>query len=248
MLTADSLYYGKLTFTPYNFLLTNLSSVSLFYGGSPWHFYLTRAIPILCTTALPFTAHGIYTILKTRNSPRKNYPLQTMLSTILWSIGVYSLAGHKEWRFIHPLLPLLHIISAKSLVDLQEEPLIPLPKADSRTEEGKTTKSKPVQRRKPVVKPSSTLLSYFPVRPSHLTLLLAITPVTLYAVLFYCSGPISVMSYIRSLPLSETGSFTDTIGFLTPCHSTPTHSYLHREVLAAEPGRIWSLGCEPPLG
>jgi len=41
LLLVDSLYYGKLTFTPLNFLRVNLSSVSLFYGANPWHYYVT---------------------------------------------------------------------------------------------------------------------------------------------------------------------------------------------------------------
>ncbi|KAK1234961.1 glycosylphosphatidylinositol anchor biosynthesis [Marasmius sp. AFHP31] len=54
----DTLYYGQATLTPFNFLKTNLSSVSLFYGSNPWHFYISQAIPILCTTAIPFVLHG----------------------------------------------------------------------------------------------------------------------------------------------------------------------------------------------
>ncbi|KAL4266130.1 Mannosyltransferase [Pleurotus pulmonarius] len=50
----DSTYYGRPTFTPLNFFLTNLSSVSSFYGGNPWHFYLSAALPTLGATSLPF--------------------------------------------------------------------------------------------------------------------------------------------------------------------------------------------------
>jgi len=112
----DSVYYGKLTFTPINFLRINLSPVSLFYGANPWHYYITQGIPILCTTALPFALHGMWT---TARSPlRHDVPLRTMLATILWSTGIYSLGGHKEWRFLHPILPLFHVYAAKSLVEL----------------------------------------------------------------------------------------------------------------------------------
>ena len=62
LFTPDSLYYGKPTLTPLNFLLTNLSSISLFYGSNPWHFYVTQALPILCTTALPFVLHGVSSV------------------------------------------------------------------------------------------------------------------------------------------------------------------------------------------
>ncbi|KAH9901522.1 glycosyltransferase family 22 protein [Cubamyces lactineus] len=109
----DSAYYGGLTVTPINFLLTNASAVSLFYGRSPWHYYLSQAVPILATTALPWVLHGAYIAL----SPLTTGPLRALLGLTTWTISVYSLAGHKEWRFLHPLLPLMHILASKSYVD-----------------------------------------------------------------------------------------------------------------------------------
>lgn len=112
-MTLDSLYYGRVMFTSLNFLVINASSVSLFYGRSPWHYYLTQAIPITCAPAVPWVLEGGYGVAK-RTSPR---PLKILLGLVIWTITVYSLAGHKEWRFIHPLLPAMHILAAKSLVD-----------------------------------------------------------------------------------------------------------------------------------
>ncbi|KAJ6497068.1 glycosyltransferase family 22 protein [Mycena vitilis] len=189
----DSIYYGAPTFTPLNFLATNLSNVSLFYGGNAWHYYLSQAMPIMCTTSLPFVLREIWLILRGRESGA----LGMMLGCITWTIGVYSLAGHKEWRFIHPLLPLLHVFAAKSI-------------------------------------------------PSHgrlWTTLLFTLPISCYIVLLYCSGPIQVMDFIRGLPRQELRD--GGVGFLMPCHSTPGHAYLHRKELAN--GRMWALGCEPPL-
>lgn len=205
--STDSVYYGKAISTPLNFLLTNLSSVSLFYGSNPWHYYVTQALPILCTTALPFTIHGMWCTLTGRS--QKNRALQVMLKTILWSIAVYSLAGHKEWRFLHPLLPLLHVMAARSLLELNS---------------------------------SSNRAGYLPIKQKHLVLLLLTLPASLYVVMFYCSAPISVLAYFRSLPHEELNRTT--IGFLMPCHSTPGYAYLHRKELAD--GRMWALGCEPP--
>jgi len=224
LLFMDSLYFGKLTFTPLNFLRTNMSSLSLFYGANPWHYYMTQAIPILLTTALPFTLHGIWVSMRSK-STRENNSLKTMLVTILWTVAVYSFAGHKEWRFLHPILPLLHIFAAKSLVDL-------------------------VSNRKFRSKAQPQALTFIhryfrlPNIPRrHLTLLLATLPVSTYIVLFYCSAPISVLSFLRAIPRTELNSTT--IGMLMPCHSTPGQAFLHREELAN--GRMWALGCEPPL-
>ncbi|KAJ7156958.1 glycosyltransferase family 22 protein [Mycena crocata] len=205
----DSVYYGTPTFTPLNFLATNLSNVSLFYGGNPWHYYLSQAIPIMCTTSLPFVLREIWLILSGRQSPA----LTTMLGCIAWTIGVYSLAGHKEWRFIHPLLPMLNLFAAKSLCDMSTTRL-----------HRPSTMGLPLQRR-------------------FLITLLLTLPISCYIAVLYCSAPIQVMSFIRSLPREELRD--GGVGFLMPCHSTPGHAYLHRKELAE--GRMWALGCEPPL-
>jgi GPI mannosyltransferase 3 len=225
----DSLYYGNPTFTPINFLLINTSQVSLFYGSNGWHYYLTQALPILCTTTLPFVLHGIWSTLYIKDA----VAFRTMLATITWAIGIYSIAGHKEWRFLHPILPLLHIFAAKSLVDLSD-------RAVEKKSKKKAKSRKFVSRRSFAQNASSNLP---PIRTNFLVFISLTIPASLYVVLFYCSAPISVMSYIRSLPREDLRN--GTFGFLMPCHSTPGHAYLHRKELTQ--GGIWALGCEPPL-
>ncbi|KAF8831077.1 hypothetical protein HHX47_DHR1000110 [Lentinula edodes] len=207
----DTIYYAQPTFTPFSFLVTNLSGVSLFYGNNPWHYYLSQALPILCTTSLPFVLDGIWSTICSGNPA-----LQTLLGLIVWTIGVYSLAGHKEWRFIHPLLPILHILAAKSLVERSSH------KVDIK-EKSNTQR--------------------IPIRRAFLGLLLVTLPISTWIVFVHCSGPLSVMSYIRNIPENELRG--GVVGFLMPCHSTPGHAYLHRPQLAN--GGLWALGCEPPL-
>ncbi|PFH54143.1 glycosyltransferase family 22 protein [Amanita thiersii Skay4041] len=215
----DSLYYQKLTITPLNFFLTNMSSVSLFYGSSPWHFYVTQALPILCTTAFPFTLHGIWTSMHSQRA----IALHSITETIFWTVGIYSLAGHKEWRFLHPLLPLFHLLAARSLGDLSTP---------------STSKPRKEKRKQKV----ETWLN-IPIKKHYLVFLSLTTPLSLYVILFYCSGPISAMSYFRSLSRDEITNVT--VGSLMPCHSIPGQAYLHRKELANS--RMWALGCEPPL-
>ena len=203
-----------------------------------WHYYLTQAIPILCTTALPFTMHGIWSSLISK-SPHDT-ALRTMLKTIVWVIGIYSLAGHKEWRFIHPILPLLHIFAAKSLVDLAYNSRRP----SKGSRKGTKPQKKPDQSR--TTSPRTFIHSTLglPDIPNKtLFFLLLSLPVSMYIVLLYCSAPISVLSYIRAIPKEELGH--STVGYLMPCHSTPGHAYLHRKELVD--GGMWALGCEPPL-
>lgn len=230
----DSVYYNKPTFTPVNFLRTNLSSVSLFYGADPWHYYITQAIPILCTTGLPFVLHGIWTTL---TAPRHNTPSRTMLATILWSIAIYSLGGHKEWRFLHPILPLFHVFAAQSLINICSS------NYRGRKVGEKSTYSRASDLR--ISKRRATLARFdLPDIPAvYLCLIFLTLPASLYVVLFYCDAPVSVLSYFRALPSKELAN--STVGFLMPCHSTPGFAYLHRKELTD--GGSWALGCEPPL-
>lgn len=226
LFVVDSIYYGEVTLTPLNFLKTNLR-VSSFYGTNEWHFYLTQALPLLCTTALPFVLHGAYLAHQQRNG--SSTALYAMLGVTVWTIAVYSLGSHKEWRFLHPLLPLLHVFAAKSLVDLNDgyakydASLINTP---SKGHPGKReTKAKPL----------------IPIRRTHLCFLLLNIPLMYYVMRWHGSAQISVMHYLRSVPAHE----LDSLGFLMPCHSTPWQAYLHRSNLE-DPGRMWAIGCEPP--
>ncbi|KAF8920996.1 glycosyltransferase family 22 protein [Mucidula mucida] len=203
----DYLYYGQITFAPVNFFIINLSGVSLFYGGNPWHYYLTQALPILCTTSLPFVLYGMWTQVNGIDPAKR-----TLCRVIIWTIAIYSSMGHKEWRFIHPVLPLMHVLGAKVLVDLSD----------------KSPKQK---------------ISSLPIRRDYFSMLLIPIPIALYVTLLYCSAPVAVLSYIRSIPSDELKG--GSVGFLMPCHSTPGHAYIHRSELAS--GGMWALGCEPPL-
>ena len=222
----DSIYFGKPTFTPFNFLRTNLSSVSLFYGANSWHYYITQGIPILCTTSLPFVLHAAG---KTVMHASGDSPLRMALATVLWSTTVYSFGGHKEWRFLHPILPLFHLLAAKSLVDL-----CPHPSRDKKQRRVAYTSKRQVFLAR-IGLPNIPL--------AYISFICLTVPASLYVVLFYCDAPVGVLSYFRALPSNELGN--STVGFLMPCHSTPGFAYLHRKELAH--GGMWALGCEPPL-
>jgi phosphatidylinositol glycan class B len=174
-----------------------MSSVSLFYGQNPWHYYITQALPILCASVLPYVASGWYGSLSGMNGTALH-----MLSVVVAGvILLYSCAGHKEWRFIHPVLPILHIFAAKSMADsFQSE---------------STTKS------------GAPRANFFPIRKRHLALVLGPLPLVLYVTRYHGRGQIAVMRYLRDIPPSRLRS----AGFLMPCHSTPWQSHLHRPEL-----------------
>lgn len=59
-------------------------------------------------TMIPFVLRGIFL-------SKNGRPAQAR-TVVGWTIAAYSLLGHKEFRFLHPLLPLLHLFAANSLV------------------------------------------------------------------------------------------------------------------------------------
>ncbi|KAI4225822.1 MAG: hypothetical protein L6R36_003619 [Xanthoria steineri] len=116
---VDRLYYQQWTFPPLRFLYFNLArSLSVHYGKNDWHYYLTQGYPLLLTTFLPFALIGLYQSLFPQDSPptqallTANIKRQLATTSILVPFTL-SFISHKEVRFIYPLLPPLHLLSAK---------------------------------------------------------------------------------------------------------------------------------------
>lgn len=165
LFTLDSVYNGAPTLTLLNFLRVNVSSVSLFYGSAPWHYYLTQAFPLLAGPILPFVLQGAYLAFMESSRQRR-----LLLYTVIWTSAVYSCVGHKEWRFLHPLVPIMHLLAARSLISLYD-------RSNSR------------------YSPRNTGLS---IKRTHLVLLalLSIAP-SLYVMRWHSSAQIGVLSYLR---------------------------------------------------
>ncbi|KAG0360127.1 glycosylphosphatidylinositol anchor biosynthesis [Podila minutissima] len=104
----STLLYGHWIMTPLNFLRVNvLEGISLFYGSSPWHWYLSQGIPILFGIYIPLVLYGIWRSCKATTSLNQGLKSQ-VLGVCLWVLVVYSSLQHKEWRFLYPILyPLL---------------------------------------------------------------------------------------------------------------------------------------------
>ncbi|PTU24169.1 hypothetical protein P175DRAFT_0427956 [Aspergillus ochraceoroseus IBT 24754] len=231
-LLSDRVFYGIWTFPPLRFLHFNIAqSLAVFYGRNDWHYYASQGYPLLLTTALPFALVGLYrglTRAGSRATPR--YPILLQLSSICLIMPIsLSLISHKEVRFIYPLLPSLHILSASPVVDFF------LPAI------------------------SSTNRRYTPRRLTFIFLVLVNIVIAVYTTVFHASGVISVLSYLRDqheihgtaikpAAPKQASSAADgfvgiTAGFLMPCHSTPWRSHL------VEPSiHGWALSCEPPVG
>lgn len=102
----DSFYYGSISFPILNFLRFNTSGAASFYGVNQWHYYVTQGLPMLLTFYLPFALRGL---------TRRHVLRRELLYMCAFVVSVYSVLGHKEARFIMPLLPILHAFTASAI-------------------------------------------------------------------------------------------------------------------------------------
>ncbi|XP_045679883.1 GPI mannosyltransferase 3 isoform X2 [Phyllostomus hastatus] len=110
-LIIDRMFFGQWTLVQYNFLKFNvLQNLGTFYGSHPWHWYFSQGFPVVLGTHLPFFIHGCFL------APKR---YQILLVTVLWTLLVYSMLSHKEFRFIYPVLPFCMVFCGYSLNHLK---------------------------------------------------------------------------------------------------------------------------------
>uniref|UniRef100_A0A2P2JLK7 Mannosyltransferase n=1 Tax=Rhizophora mucronata TaxID=61149 RepID=A0A2P2JLK7_RHIMU len=85
----DRLMYGSWVLVPLNFLNFNfLSSGGDYYGTHEWHWYFSQGFSVMLFTFTPFAIAGS---IKSKH--------QKLSGLIVWVLGIYSLLGHKEFRY-----------------------------------------------------------------------------------------------------------------------------------------------------
>ncbi|KAI9341958.1 Alg9-like mannosyltransferase family-domain-containing protein [Obelidium mucronatum] len=99
--TKDTLMWPELEVFKFNVL----EGRSKEYGVSPAHFYFSNLIPRIATVAYPL---AVFAYIKDPRVRRIMNPVIIFLTTM-------SLIGHKEWRFIFPILPLINLSAAITL-------------------------------------------------------------------------------------------------------------------------------------
>ncbi|XP_055971372.1 GPI mannosyltransferase 3 [Sorex fumeus] len=110
-LIIDRIFFGQWTLVQFNFLKFNvLQNVGAFYGSHPWHWYLSQGFPAILGTHLPFFIHGCFI------APRRS---QVLLVPVVWTMLVYSMLSHKEFRFIYAVLPFCMVFCGYSLNHLK---------------------------------------------------------------------------------------------------------------------------------
>ncbi|KAK1418396.1 hypothetical protein QVD17_27540 [Tagetes erecta] len=192
----DRLIYGSWVLVPLNFLKFNfLSSGGDYYGTHPWHWYFTQGFTVMIFTFLPFMVVGII--------QSKHWKLSGL---ILWVIGLYSILGHKEFRFVLPVLPIALSFSGYSLAMLS-----PLYSSNKKIKKSTSTCSK----------------ASWKMQAAVVFLVATNIPMAIYMSMVHQRGTEDVMNYLAKE--AHQGN-VKSILFLTPCHATPYYSTLHQNV------------------
>lgn len=191
----DRLMYGSWVIVPLNFLKFNfLSSGGDYYGTHKWHWYFSQGFTVMLFTFLPFSIVG--------SIKSKCWKLSGLIA---WVLIVYSIQGHKEFRFVLPMLPIALMFSGYSLSVMA--------KSDSDTRR----KGSPNSHMK---RPSKVGFAIF-------VLLATNIPMALYMSLVHQRGTEDVMIYLSKEAQNEK---VKGILFLMPCHATPYYSTLHYDL------------------
>ena len=96
----DSYMFGGLVIIPWNFLSVNLlHDVSAQYGLQPIHWYMTNFFPAL------LLGYGVYPLAL--GMLRSYKQSKVIFVSLLWTLIVYSILGHKEHRFLMPTIPIV---------------------------------------------------------------------------------------------------------------------------------------------
>ncbi|EPQ29303.1 uncharacterized protein PFL1_03058 [Pseudozyma flocculosa PF-1] len=248
-----------LTLTPLSFFHRNVvASLSLFYGANPWHWYVTQGLPVLCTLWIPWCAKGWYNAFKGaavtgKNGPvRDRRPLNDLAAVSLWTTAVLSLLGHKEFRFLQPVLPLLCIFGGAELVTSLPY-ATSVPSKDRRGARGDGDEDDADE-----VRALARVCRNLPRWHKAMIVCLQV-PLAIFLTTFHCRGQESITYDLGKAARRQRdqGAIDDrlgrieSIGFLMPCHSTPWQSSLHWQPSTSatdrdEGERLWFISCPPP--
>ena len=97
--------YGQWTFVPFNFLYINFfhpKSISSHYGTNNLFWYFTNGLPMIYLYRLPFILFG-------------SISNKRLTVVIVFTIFIYTLNRHKEFRFLTQILPILFILEAHGI-------------------------------------------------------------------------------------------------------------------------------------
>lgn len=116
LIGLDWLAYGRIGFSPWNFVSFNLfTDFNTLFGSHPWYWYLTEGVPVVFLSYTPLLLLATYHALRRTfcaaavvdrrrvgeaATPRADRASRVLVGAMVWSVLSLSLSGHKEFRFL----------------------------------------------------------------------------------------------------------------------------------------------------
>ena len=111
--SIDILCYKRFVLTPLEFFKINvLNKISEQYGTMHLMWYMSSGLPVLLGFSYSLIPYGVFKVCQNYVNMYKS---KILLFVAVWSISIYSLLAHKEFRFILPLLPMFIYILNESV-------------------------------------------------------------------------------------------------------------------------------------
>jgi len=112
-IVADYYFYGQLVFSTYNYYYQNIATgmMNRDAGVSPWYAYLAT-VSIYLPFGPIYVLASIYYVIK--------YPRNILSSIIAFFVLCHVVIGHKEVRFLLPILGIMPVVIMVSMADWVE--------------------------------------------------------------------------------------------------------------------------------
>ncbi|CRH01676.1 GPI mannosyltransferase 3, putative [Plasmodium relictum] len=200
----DSYYYGKITFSFFNFFLFNfVSGQNSFFGSHSFHFYFSCVIPSIYLTLTPFTYYSFFIFYN--NLAKKKINFFYVLSRIDYVIYIatflevlfLSFSTHKEHKLVIGCVPFLSILTGLMLHKIKIS----------------VENSKKTNKRKKFF--FFLNISFF----LHLLCMFFFSRI-------HNSSPEKVSAYFRNLKIDNDNNISI---FITDCYDIPLYSHIHRK-------------------
>eukprot|EP01135_Chromosphaera_perkinsii_P010388 Nk52_evm60s2118 gene=Nk52_evmTU60s2118 len=203
-MAVDRLFYGKWTLVQLNFLNFNVfQNKGTFYGSHPFFWYFYNGFPTMLSTLLPLFIGGMIICSSDQ---------RVLGFSVLWYMLCFSFLGHKEFRFLYPLMPVCLAFCGTFLNELRV-----FERGKDLKRSLKTLKSK--------------TLSLFSFRLVLVLGLLGNIPLAFYFSAVHQRGTLDAISFIRQEVYNTPDLNSDLpVLILMPCHSTPLYSHIHRNI------------------
>ncbi|KAJ9463394.1 GPI mannosyltransferase 3 [Diplonema papillatum] len=243
LVPADEVPVGiaQWEFFKFNFL----SGRSAVFGTHPWHWYLTQGLPAVLGPTLFWTVRGA---VSSRATGARH-----LTAIVAFTVAVYSLIGHKEFRFLLPAVYPCFILAAIALADPDHaEPTpaseirattAPHPgaqKAVQRPLRGEPTPASKIRPEAPgahdaAVRPVQRQLDRgFACSPGMALLVILNAVAGMYFTVVHQRGPLDAVSYLamrypQPPKWGSSGREADevVVDALLPCYSLPGRSRYH---------------------